>query len=466
MKQEIYNELLSIVGSKNISASKTDRICYSKDLLPLAMIWIRQGKISNLPDAIVWPESAEQISKILRVANRERIPVIPWSGGAGVAGGTVPLSGGIVIDMKKMDKVIEINDKALTVRVQTGVIGQDLEMELNSHGYTLGHFPSSMYCSALGGFIVTRSSGQFSSKYGSIEDILIALEVVLPTGEVVRTKAVPRSATGPNLNELFMGSEGRFGIVTEATLRIHMLPETRLFRGIVFQNVHSGLEGIRKIMRTGILPSVVRLYDEHDTSIAMKELGLSAKGCLLVIGFEGRREVAEAEEKVALGICMEGGGKDLGREPGEHWWKHRYDISYKQAEVIQRGGIVDTIEVAANWDKLETLYANMKKAMEKEGAIVLAHFSHVYTEGSSIYFTFIGGGKGDEQVASLYERVWDAAMKACIESGGTISHHHGIGMLKAKWMEAEHGNAVRIYEGIAKLLDPNGIMNPGKLLKK
>ncbi|MHA1263551.1 MAG: FAD-binding oxidoreductase, partial [Candidatus Freyarchaeota archaeon] len=294
VKRMVYDELVEIVGAENVSVSQVDKICYSRDAWPMVLMWIDMGKTLPTPDFIVHVENKEQIAKIL----------------AGACGQTLPVQGGIILDIKKMDKIIRIDEKSATVTVQPGILGEDLERELNKHGFTMGHFPASMYCSCLGGFVACRSAGSLSSKYGmghfpasmycsclggfvacrsagslsskygKIEDMVISMEVVLPNGEIMRTKATPRTATGPNLNQLFIGSEGTLGVITEVTLRLHPLPEERRFKAFIMKDLRTGLEAVREIFRKGLKPAVIRLYDELDTVFTLKgQLELPPGAC-------------------------------------------------------------------------------------------------------------------------------------------------------------------------------------------
>ena len=222
-----FDELKNIIGPDAVSTSKADLITYSRDNLPLTILHQRQKKFVNLPDAIVWPNNYDDVVKILKFVNEKKVPIIPYGAGSGVCGGTVALKGGIIIDLKRLDKVITIDDKSLLVTAQAGINGQILEDALNVRGYTLGHFPASIYCSTLGGWLSTKAAGQLSTRYGKIEDMVVAVTAVLPTGEVVSTKAVPRTSTGPTLMHLFVGAEGTVGIILDAVLRIWPTPEQR-----------------------------------------------------------------------------------------------------------------------------------------------------------------------------------------------------------------------------------------------
>ncbi|MFX0031457.1 MAG: FAD-binding oxidoreductase, partial [Candidatus Hermodarchaeota archaeon] len=225
-REKIKAKLSEIVGAKNVSIDEIDLLAYSRSLL-ISLNWTLQAKIAGLADFIIWPENKFQISEILKLANTEKIPVIPFGEGSGVVGGTIPLYGGIIIDMKKFNRILKINDKDLTVTAEAGINGMNLERYLNAKGYTCGHIPQSLYMSSLGGWIAHRAAGQFSTKYGKIEDIVLGMEMILPQGDIINFKPIVRASTGPQLDKFFIGNEGTLGIVTKATLRIWPYPEAR-----------------------------------------------------------------------------------------------------------------------------------------------------------------------------------------------------------------------------------------------
>ena len=460
---ELFNRLRDLLGPKKVSRSMLDQISYSRDLWPLGMLWMRHGQIPHRPDFIVWPETTDEVSRVVGLCNEFNVPLIPFGAGSGVCGGTVPVGGGIICDTKMMNHVESINEKSLLATVQTGIIGEHLERRLSHRGYTLGHFPSSIYCSTLGGYLAGRSAGQLSTKYGKIEDMVVSLQAVLPNGNIVNTRTSPRSATGPNFNQLLIGSEGTLGVITRATLRIRPAPEERVFQSYTFPDVRSGARAIRKVLQKGATPAVVRLYDETDTALSMTAIDFEDySGCLLNLIFEGwpRRCVLEAE--IASDICRAEGGRNLGPVPAEHWWKHRYAISYRQSQILSAPDMVlDTIEVATTWTNLINLYETMRAALSRH-MTVLAHFSHAYREGCSIYFTVMGKAE-DLPDMELYQRVWESALDACIRAGGTISHHHGVGILKAKGIQKQLGSWMKVYAGLKHRLDPNNILNPHKM---
>ena len=248
-KSKIESKLKEIVGLNNVSTKEIDLLAYTKDSTLLTINWEIQGKIAGLPDFITWPETTEQICEILKLANQEKIPVIPYGEGSGVVGGAIPIYGGIIIDMKKFNKVLEINDKNLTVTVETGINGMNLERYLNAKGYTGGHIPQSLYTSSVGGYIAHRAEGQFSTKYGKIEDIVLGMEMVLPQGDIINFKTIARASTGPQLDKFFIGHEGTLGVVTKATLRIWPYPEKRALISYAFPTLKDSLEACRTILR-------------------------------------------------------------------------------------------------------------------------------------------------------------------------------------------------------------------------
>ena len=267
-KKNAIQRIAKIVGAEHVTRQETDQILNAHDAWPLSEAKIRAGEALPLADLIVFPGTVDEVSQTLVVANDLKIPVTPVGGGAGTCGGTLPIYGGIQLDLKRLNKINEIDHTSMVVKVQAGVVGIDLEEEVNRFGYTTGHTPTSLRASNIGGFVATRSGGSMSSLYGKIEDLTLGLQVVLPDGSIIETKAVPRHSVGPDLRQLFIGSEGTLGIIAEATLRLFPIPEHRHFRSISFPDVHSGIEAIRKIFRVGILPSVVRLYDPEDAALS------------------------------------------------------------------------------------------------------------------------------------------------------------------------------------------------------
>lgn len=463
-KKKAIERLSKIVGEEHITVHETDRILNAHDAWPLSEAKIRAGELLPLADMIVFPGTVDEVSKILVVANDFKIPVTPIGGGAGTCGGTLPIYGGIQLDLKRLDKIYEIDHDSMIVQVQAGVVGIDLEEEVNRHGYTTGHTPTSLRASNMGGFIATRSGGSMSSLYGKIEDLTLGLQVVLPDGSIVETKAVPRHSVGPDLRQLFIGSEGTLGIITEATVRLFPIPEERRFRSISFPDVHSGLEAIRKIFRAGILPSVVRLYDPEDAALSFSmHFEFDEGHCMLLLAFDGAPKKIDLDENQSVQICLDEGGIDQGEGPSKRWWEHRYDMYYPTRLTTGGYAIGDTIDIVATYDKLEDVYHAMKKAMEAEDAVVMSHFSHMYQNGGSIYMIFFTSQPDAETAWATYKRIWDVGVAACLQEGGTMSHQHGVGLSRSTYTADELGSGFSVLKKIKDVLDPNGIMNPGKL---
>ncbi|MHA1377534.1 MAG: FAD-binding oxidoreductase [Candidatus Helarchaeota archaeon] len=465
----IKEKLIAIVGKENVSDLETDKIAYSRDCFPLKLMQYKEGNMSPFPDYIVWVENAQQISEILKMANKNKIPVIPFGGGGGVNGGVIPITGGILLDVQKMDKIIEINEESLYVTVQAGILGQHLEDALNRKGYTYAHLPSSLQCSTIGGFTANRSAGALSSKYGKIEDMVFDLEVVLPNGDIIHTNPpkAPRSATGPDLTQFFIGSEGCFGVITEVTLIIHPLPDFRKFIGFLFNDLHSGLEAVKKIFRTGIKPSIVRLYDDVEARMVYKITDIEKGQSYLTLsfdGFENTRELLEHEYNICYDICKNEGGKDMGEEGGKIWFENRLNMYFPNKQYHLSNVLADTIDVATTFDNIENLYYKMKEAIKRRKINVMAHWSHFYPNGGSMYMIFVMIEKNkDHRAEKLYEAAWHDGLEACVTNGGTLSHHHGVGIFKGNYMPKQLGKTFDLLKIFKKTIDPNNIMNPGKL---
>lgn len=459
----VLEELKIIVGEKNVSTRKVDKINYARDTWIVPVLKFRNKFDLPEPDVIVWPENAEQISEILKLANNRKIPVITYGGGAGVVGGVIPTHGGIVIDMKKMKKVLELNKEANYVIVEPGIISQNFEEYLNRFGFTLGHYPMSMNTSTLGGFLATRASGVASTKYGNMEDLVLGLQFVLPTGEIVETLPVSKTSTGPDLKSLIIGSEGTLGIITRMTLKIRPIPDTYKYCVFVFEDFNKGMDAIRKTLQKGITPAIVRLYDEFDTKAVLGRIGVHAEGCVLILRFDGEKEIVMAEEKLAGKICKDLGAEELDSSIGDHWWDHRFDQYFELPEILD-GGIADTIEIAATWDILRKAYHSIRESVSDMDILLMAHLSHAYTTGGCIYYTFVVEYAEDEENPFVYLReAWNKIMDVCIREKVTISHHHGVGIARNPWLKQELKTAFELWKRLKTILDPNNILNPGKV---
>ncbi len=484
------------------STDAADRVAYARDLWPKKLLDIRAGRVAeNRPLAVAWPETGEQVANVVRMAREEGLSLVPFGAGSGVCGGVLPDPTSIVLDLKGL-RSWTIDEAAPLIDVGAGAMGITLEEDIQRRGQTIGHFPSSILCSTVGGWIAARGAGQCSGRYGKIEDMVVSLEMVTGRGELVELQ---RRQLGPNLIPLIVGSEGTLGVITRAKLRLHDAPRSRSFIAYEFPSTEAGWEALRQLFQAGLRPAVSRLYDPVDSfflkqgavkkpqsSHAPKKAsggskqrmlrGLLGKpgalnslieaaegnllgGATLVVIFEGEAEATAEDADQAIKICNRLGGKTRGEGPARHWLEHRYSVSYRQSPVFRMGAFSDTMEVAAPWSKLGTLYDAVRAALGKH-VLVMAHLSHAYPDGCSIYFTFSGTAADDEKASAKYEGAWRDAMDAAIGAGGTLSHHHGVGRSKAPRLGRELGFGVELVRRLQRSLDPDQILNPGNLLPR
>lgn len=468
LEEMVRSELAEVVGQEFISTSETDKLIYSTDWSWMPQMWLDRGGALKTPDYIVHPGSAEEISEIMEIANKYRIPLVPWGGGSGTQGGALPVFGGILLDMKRMNKIIEIDEKSLTVTAEAGIIISQLEWAVNEKKLMLPHYAASSNCATLGGALAPRGTGTISTKYGKAEDMVLSMQVVLPTGEIVRTPIVPQHAAGPDWFRLFLGAEGTLGVITEAKMQLDYLPESRLLRAVLFNDLTKALEAGRLIMTHRLNPFVIRLYDPESTKSRVKKiLGYEFDGAYMVMGFDGDPEIASLQEQRALKFCGELGAQDLGREPGEKWWECRYDFYYPPQN-LKLPWMYGTTETITTYDKIEKLYWAVKNAVEGGfsdwNVKFIGHFSHWFHWGVMLYSRFIieEPPEDAQEALRLHNRVWNAAMQAVIENDGMINEHHGVGLKLSRYMRRQYGDAWPLILKIKRTFDPNGIMNPGK----
>jgi alkyldihydroxyacetonephosphate synthase len=415
---------------------------------------------------VVRPPTTAQVAAVLAACNDAIVPVTPIAGRSGVCGGSIPAFGGVALDLLALEGLIGVDETSLTADVRAGTFGPDLEAKLGAvgSGYTLGHWPQSMDLSTVGGWLACRGAGQYSTRYGKIEDMVLGLEVVLADGRIVRTEGHgPRAATGPNLTQLFVGSEGTLGVITEARFRIHPLPPAQGRRAFGFTSFAAGLDACRRILRRGATPAVLRLYDEAESVRNFEQPGTN----VLIVLDETDPAILAATLAVVDDVCTPADGAHaLDVDLVERWLGHRNDVS-ALAPLWRAGIVVDTAEISGSWSVLPELFDEVVTSLKSvDGTLAAsAHQSHAYTDGACLYFTFAGRGPdGDDEWRERYYRLaWDTVTNATLAHGAAISHHHGIGLNRSRFLPRALGSGFDVLVGLKKSFDPVGILNPGKL---
>jgi alkyldihydroxyacetonephosphate synthase len=443
-----------------VDASDQARVDAGRDWWPLSVVWAVDGIAPALPAAVARPADAQQVADVLKLCNHEGVPVTTVAGRSGVCGGSVPVFGGVALDVTGLDGIVAVDDTSLLVDVKAGTPGAGFEETLQrDHNLTLGHWPQSIELSTVGGWIACRGAGQYSTRYGKIEDMVVGLEVALADGRLMRLGGTaPRSATGPDLIPLFVGSEGTLGVITEARLRAHPRPAEERRAVFGFAEFTGGLDACRRILRRGATPAVLRLYDPVEAARSFGE----ESGAVLIVIDEGDPALIDPVLSVVEKECDRGGATPLDPALAGRWLEHRNQLP--PLESLVRGGIVaDTIEVAASWAALPGIYGEAVEALSAlDGTLAASgHQSHAYVDGACLYFTFAGRPATDPE--GYYRQAFDAVMGVTNRAGGTLSHHHGIGLNRAPYMRSYLGGAFELLAAVKGALDPGGILNPGKL---
>lgn len=441
-----------------VSTDVASRAEASRDWWPQAMIWALDGQVAGLAEVVASPTTSEQVAEVLSVCDAARIPVTAAAGRSGVCGASVPVHGGVVLDLCGLTGVREVDATSLVLDVAAGTFGDHLEHELRAaHGLTLGHWPQSVALSTLGGWLACRSAGQLSTRYGKIEDMALGLDVVLADGRTLTTGGAPRAAVGPDLTQLFVGSEGTLGIITGARLRVHPAPRHERRAAYGFTSFEEGLDAMRRILQRGATPAVLRLYDATE---ADRTYHTGDRALLLVLD-EGDPAVVDLTMELVAEVGADGHPEDVAHVA--HWLEHRNDVAALEA-LISRGYVVDTMEVAGRWRDLPGIYQATVAALRGVPGTVAAsaHQSHSYPDGGCLYFTFAASVEGDDR-DRYYRAAWDAGTRAVLEAGGALSHHHGVGLNRNRFVAEALGPAVEVLRAAKAALDPNGILNPGKL---
>ncbi len=502
---DLHADLAKALPALRVSSDPADRVAYARDLWPRHHLAVRAGNVAeHKPGVIVWPTSTAEVQSLVKWAHATSTALVPFGAGSGVCAGILPREDVVIVDLKCMARWRDLDAGAPSLDVEAGCMGMPLEEELGRRGFTLGHFPSSILCSTVGGWVAARSAGQNSGYYGKMEDMVAELELVTGTGVVVTLK---RRASGPDLIPLVVGSEGTLGIITSARLRLHPAPTARGFASWSFPTTEHGWEAMRVMFQAGLRPAVCRLYDPFDAMLARKGavkradkhasspgVGAAALrsllrrpaafnellttsvgnkllgGAMIVAIFEGQGEGPGRDADEAQRLLEKLHGTYEGEGPARRWLQHRYSISYRQAPSIASGLFIDTMEVAATWSRLGALYDGVRKALG-ESVFVMAHLSHAYPDGCCIYFSFAGSaapnakpGEWDASSEEVYDQTWKRALAAAVAAGGTLAHHHGVGRSKAPRLVDELGAGVEVVRALKRAFDPKGIMNPGNLI--
>ena len=451
---------LAATGACTVSDELVATAEASRDWWPLALHWALAGEVPRRAAAVVRPTTTEAVAQVVAACNDAHVPLTAAGGRSGVCGASVPVCGGVVLDLTGLDRVHAVDAGAGIVEVDAGVFGPDLERVIGAeHGLTVGHFPQSFELATVGGWVACRGAGQYSTRYGKIENMVVGLEVVLADGRVVRTGGAPAAAVGPDLNQLFVGSEGTLGVITRVWLRAHPTPSSQRRATYWFDSLADGFEACRRIVRAGSTPAVLRLYDSIESA---RGHGGDGDGCVLLVLDEGDERIVDAAMAVVHDTATTLG---VPGDPAlvDAWMQHRNDTSALQG-LTRKGFVVDTMEIAAPWSRLDQVHAAATTAMlaVPHARAASCHLSHSYLDGACLYFTFAATPPADE-VESAYVALWDAGQRAVLAAGGNLSHHHGIGINRARFVAQALGPAHAVVIELKRALDPNGILNPGKL---
>jgi len=424
-----------------------------------------QGPAAGGPAAVCAPASTEELAEVVSICGVHKAPMVARGGGSGVVGGVLANEKTVVISTERLSGLVDYDDKDMLATFGAGTNGMAAEQMMAERGMTIGHWPQSIEISSVGGWVATRASGQYSTAYGNIEDIVYSLEAVLADGSIYRSRSTPRASAGPDLRQLLLGSEGALGIITEVTLSVREKPEPGVRQAFHFEELGIGLEAIRLIMRQGWRPPVVRLYDGQESWRHFRDQ-LPKGNAMGIFLHEGPPGIAEIEAAAVAELCLSLGGVAAAPDAVDGWFEHRNTVP-SWSDLLAQGVVADTIEVGAEWSKLPRLYTSVVEALRSVPHVVAAtaHSSHAYRSGANWYFTFATTPPDPADRAATYDQCWHAAMTAVSEAGAGIAHHHGIGRVRRPWMEAELGpGGTTMLRAVKAALDPHSIMNPGVLI--
>ncbi|MBE2315514.1 FAD-binding oxidoreductase [Solirubrobacter sp. CPCC 204708] len=464
---ELAPALAAVLGGDAVLTDDAQLDAYTADTYWPAIHARAAGAPLGRPDVVAVPRREEDVATILRIAASHRVPVTAWGGGSGTQGGAVAIEGGLVVDLRGLDTIVEIDEVSMTVTAQAGVNGNVLERTLNERGLMLPHYPASSEWATVGGYVAARGSGVLSTRYGKIEDLVLGLRVALPDGTFFDSVPAPRHAVGPDLTPLFVGSEGTLGIITRATLEVVPAPAERTFAALHFPSVHAGVDAFRTALARGNRPSVIRMYDEEATRRTLSPVvGEGLDGVVAIVVFEGGEpEVTAAERAATIGLARTEGARELDPALARTWWDRRYDF-YKPPHHPELPSVWGTIDVVASYRTIHDVHRALQTAVRDryapDGLQLRMHFSHWYRWGTMIYARFLIPD-GGQDARELHDQVWADGVTAVLAAGGVMNDHHGVGLKLAPFMQAQHGAGLEALRSVKSALDPLGIMNPGKL---
>lgn len=467
----LLDELRGLIGDDAVLVDDDTRALRTRGKSTPDLLRARTGDLTDAPDAVVRPASHDDVAALLAWASERHVAVTPFGGGTCVSGGLVAaregFAGVISLDLMRMDQLLSVDRESLTATFQPGVRGPAAEALLAELGLTLGHFPQSFEFASIGGFAATRSSGQSSCGNGRFDQMVERLRVATPIGESTPGSA-PANAAGPDLRQVFLGSEGALGVITEVTVRVHPRLAEPVYEAWAFAGFDDGANAIRELVQRDLRPTVLRLSDEAETLVNLaNHAGApeeAVEGCLMIVGYESASSLLRRDDITAA--LTELGGRNVPGDRGANWATGRYSAPYQRDSMFDAGVLVETLETATFWSNRQALYTAVKTALESslgEGTIVLCHISHVYDAGCSLYFTV--ATKAGADPINQWWAAKRAASDAMIATGSTITHHHAVGTDHKPWFAEEIGQVgVAILRGLKATVDPAGILNPGVLI--
>ena len=473
----VSDDLSALVGSEHAHADHRARARHAAGKSTIDLLALRARKPIPAPDLVLSPGSHAEVMAVLELCSDRRVAVVPFGGGTSVVGGLTPVAdafaGVIALDLGRLDGLIELDEESRLAVLGPGLRGPEAEALVGEHGYTIGHFPQSFEYATLGGFAAARSSGQASAGYGRFDELVLALRLATPTGTLTLGRA-PKSAAGPDLRQLALGSEGALGVITSLTVQLARTPERRLYEGYRLPSFAAGTALLRELIQDGPVPSMLRLSDETETALNLArpdDIGggsEQAGGCLAIIGFEGRAEDVRAR-RGAIGNRLSAAGATPVPGAGDAWVEGRYRGPYLRDALLDAGALVETLETVAFWSSIPALYAAVSQALRDSLAaqgtppLILCHLSHLYPAGACLYFTVVCAQL--EEPIPQWRRAKAAAGRAILAAGGSITHHHGIGFDHRELYQREIGRlATSALGAVKRTVDPAGILNPGILL--